>query len=928
MSNVFFHYYLSVSTQALTVLLTRNMLHVSSSVCLAVAVIVLAVALAHPNPTDLSGTCSDVAYQHVSKIGVTRLPNYTLPFRNSVTVYHSDVTEKEKLVYASLPPAYTMSNDALRIGNVKGTPRASAWASDNRYIGGLTAAHPRNNRSMCLDVTAQSSIHPVPVYEALKHPSQVSKTSYLDYEYQYIYYAQHGFIHDVGNVVLQQSGLSGESGRVNSGDSVGSYAEQNGCVLQSLSGCDDSVAQVTAKWGTRCLQDLQRLDIHTSDFFELSHRPDIRATLLRKLFVDPYRKSVARRSRDNALSLTGFVNSGAVPKLCLLNMSLLYRDLVPPTGVTITVQGQGQGQGQQIDDNSTANASSPSSTLLLTALSPLVARSHSGGTVSVPTPTLAVLHDAVFVLTSLWDHNYHHFAIDSLVKLIRYLPFLTRYPEIKIHIRRYEQFCKKKKYIRGGIEIRRRFWDLLGLVLRSDVSNGNSSNNNSSSSNSNDNLSGHRNVDDSHGNSSATTVTSSSTLRRPLSDTEISGRIISGPIIAKHVYVPKSTECNWAISSAHNVRLLANYLLWSSYIFHRNATAVTTVSSISTLRSSLSLLRTGMDQGPGYTPTTTRYTREDSDVRFIQGLLDRIHGRVGREEVGARTERMGMSGLDAPSNAQKQKREQRVDDIWGWYDDQGRGENVMTTLPDFFSHRLHAKKHDLATVSQSGHQTSATTRQSQSLGQLYLPDGVRVLLQLRDCTTDSKTCKHDWREWDKSEWPAVIAALNQRIYAPRSNDAAELDNSQSPVTVIPLTSSNSTLMNCLTCQIHDYYSTSQILIGIHGAGLTNMMFMPPGSIVFEIVGKFDGRMLPLCGYHGSLASVFGIHHYLYYYDWKADTAAMPNITDIADKLVEFYTAVMSAQKSYAQTLKQHTVNSRKDRDKRKLVEPIVMSNID
>ena len=45
-----------------------------------------------------------------------------------------------------------------------------------------------------------------------------------------------------------------------------------------------------------------------------------------------------------------------------------------------------------------------------------------------------------------------------------------------------------------------------------------------------------------------------------------------------------------------------------------------------------------------------------------------------------------------------------------------------------------------------------------------------------------------------------------------------------------------------------------------------MIFMPPGGIVAEIVGEFDGRMTPLCGFHGPLAAVFGHHHYIHYYD--------------------------------------------------------------
>ncbi len=64
------------------------------------------------------------------------------------------------------------------------------------------------------------------------------------------------------------------------------------------------------------------------------------------------------------------------------------------------------------------------------------------------------------------------------------------------------------------------------------------------------------------------------------------------------------------------------------------------------------------------------------------------------------------------------------------------------------------------------------------------------------------------------------------------------------------------------------------------------MFMPPGSLVVEIVGQFDGRMLPLCGYHGSLAAVFGVHHFVYYYDWKGDEALVA--AEVAREAVAFH----------------------------------------
>jgi hypothetical protein len=65
-----------------------------------------------------------------------------------------------------------------------------------------------------------------------------------------------------------------------------------------------------------------------------------------------------------------------------------------------------------------------------------------------------------------------------------------------------------------------------------------------------------------------------------------------------------------------------------------------------------------------------------------------------------------------------------------------------------------------------------------------------------------------------------------------------------------------------------------------------MIFMPPGSLVVEIAGQFDGRMLPLCGYHGGLASIFGVHHYIYYFDFKSGVPL--NVLQVAAEAAQFH----------------------------------------
>lgn len=88
------------------------------------------------------------------------------------------------------------------------------------------------------------------------------------------------------------------------------------------------------------------------------------------------------------------------------------------------------------------------------------------------------------------------------------------------------------------------------------------------------------------------------------------------------------------------------------------------------------------------------------------------------------------------------------------------------------------------------------------------------------------------------------------------------------------------------------YQRADIVIGFHGAALTNVMFMRPGTVLVEIVGGYDGRMIPVCGIYGPLAAVFGVHHYIFYYDGVLDPDSL-NIPDVVMQARKFYEHIRS-----------------------------------
>jgi hypothetical protein len=62
--------------------------------------------------------------------------------------------------------------------------------------------------------------------------------------------------------------------------------------------------------------------------------------------------------------------------------------------------------------------------------------------------------------------------------------------------------------------------------------------------------------------------------------------------------------------------------------------------------------------------------------------------------------------------------------------------------------------------------------------------------------------------------------------------------------VVTFSDKNVTLLQCIECQM-ELFSRSTVMVGMHGAGLSNMMFMPLGATVVEITPGLDGRMLPV-----------------------------------------------------------------------------------
>jgi hypothetical protein len=94
---------------------------------------------------------------------------------------------------------------------------------------------------------------------------------------------------------------------------------------------------------------------------------------------------------------------------------------------------------------------------------------------------------------------------------------------------------------------------------------------------------------------------------------------------------------------------------------------------------------------------------------------------------------------------------------------------------------------------------------------------------------------------------------------------------------------NKTLMTCPLCQV-EKFAIADIVIGFHGAGLSNAMFMRPGGILVEIISKFDSRHVPVVGIFPRVSDIIGLHHFSY----VVKNVKEFNISSFVKDVVEFH----------------------------------------
>jgi hypothetical protein len=125
-------------------------------------------------------------------------------------------------------------------------------------------------------------------------------------------------------------------------------------------------------------------------------------------------------------------------------------------------------------------------------------------------------HKRVFVIDASHDFNFHHVIADSIARLIHHLPFLRANPDIKIHIRAWEDLVISENHSHSEFRLQ----DAINAVL------------------------------------------SRNTLFEMLGLN--SSRIVSGFVLAEEVLFPRAMRCSFSLSNPVEIRMVARELIKGS----------------------------------------------------------------------------------------------------------------------------------------------------------------------------------------------------------------------------------------------------------------------------------------------------------------------------------------------------------------------------
>lgn len=130
------------------------------------------------------------------------------------------------------------------------------------------------------------------------------------------------------------------------------------------------------------------------------------------------------------------------------------------------------------------------------------------------------------------------------------------------------------------------------------------------------------------------------------------------------------------------------------------------------------------------------------------------------------------------------------------------------------------------------------------------------------------------RDWSDETFQRILASL--ATHFPHHN-------------IIPISSKKQSKPDyCLACEFV-LYPQIDVLVGAHGAGLTNVLFLKPGGLLVEIAGEFKDVNMPVCGYYGPLASLVGCHHYIFVHPTPTDEKKdVLDSEDMAQRAASFY----------------------------------------